>query len=264
MALNPNISVRQQSILDYMRSHGEVQVESLAETFNVTPQTIRRDLNQLYQLRLLQRVHGGAVIQDGIKNLGYGARKNLGVVQKAAIGRAAAQLIPNDSSLFINIGTTTEQVAEHIANHIGLLVVTNNMNVAYTLRTKSTFEIMIAGGLIRREDGGIIGGSTEEFVSKFKVDYAVIGASAIDEDGDVLDFDAREVRVAQAIVAHARSVILVADSMKFQRTAPIRICDISQVDCLVTDQQPPLKLQEICRAGRVDIEVASGVDEKND
>jgi len=254
----PNLNPRQKEILNHARIRGEVQVEPLAETFNVTPQTIRRDLNQLRELGLLQRVHGGAIVQDGVANLGYEARRRISKEEKEAIAQCAAELIPDDTSLFINIGTTTEQVARHLIGHVGLLVITNNINVANTLRECETIQVMTAGGVVRREDGGIVGDATVDFIAQFKVDYAVIGASAIEEDGTVLDYDPREVRVAQAIISHARSVILVADSTKFERNAPMRIVDIPNVDFFVTDRMPPPAFTAICKDRGVTLLVASG------
>lgn len=252
-----NLNSRQQEILDYAGNNGEVQVEPLAELFNVTPQTIRRDLNLLCTLRLLQRVHGGAIAHDGVSNLGYEARSQLYADEKKVIGEQAAALIPNDCSLFVNIGTTTEQVAQHLINHLGMLVITNNINVVNTLRRSVTIEVMTAGGVVRREDGGIVGGATVDFIQQFKVDYAVIGASAIEADGTILDYDPQEVRVAQAIIANARSTILVADSMKFERSAPVRIGNISQLDYFVTDQKPPDSFCKLCETHEVNLVVTS-------
>jgi DeoR family glycerol-3-phosphate regulon repressor len=252
-----NLSERQRAILEHARIHGEVEVDPLAESFNVTPQTIRRDLNQLCDLRLLQRVHGGALVHDGVENLGYAARKHIAAEEKNAIAELAAKLITNDSSMFINIGTTTELVAEHLKDHTGLLVITNNLNVVNTLRTSQSINVMTAGGTVRREDGGIVGENTAEFFAQFKVDYAVISASAIENDGAVLDYDIREVRVAQAIIKNARSVILVADATKFQREAPMRIGNIGETDYFVTDEVPPTEFMEICRSQDVQVKVAN-------
>lgn len=254
-SITPNLNTRQLEILDYTRNQGEVQVEPLTEIFNVTPQTIRRDLNHLCNLRLLQRIHGGAIAHAGVANLGYEARRRLAAVEKDDIGRCAAELIPDDSSLFINIGTTTEHVARHLTAHVGLLVITNNINVVNSLRSCETIDIMTAGGTVRREDGGIVGEATVDFIEQFKVDYAVIGVSAIDEDGTLLDYDPREVRVAQTIINHARSVILVADSTKFQRNAPIRIGNIHQVDHFVTNEIPDQKFVNICKEFKVNLVV---------
>ena len=236
---HPQLSRRQQAIFDLAREHGSVNVDDLADRYDVTVQTIRRDLNSLYQARLLQRIHGGAIIWDSVENLGYGARKLIAVEGKQRIGRAAAELIPNDCSLFINIGTTTEQLARHLVNHTGLLVVTNNVNVVNTVLDSPGIEVMMAGGLVRRADGGVVGEATVDFIRQFRVDYAVIGASAIEQDGTILDFDIREVRVSQAMIASARSVILLADSNKFERKAPVRIAALEEIDYFVTDDDPP-------------------------
>ena len=242
--------------MDFIREHGSVQVDRLSQHMQVTPQTIRRDLNQLYDLDLLQRVHGGAVIKNNVENLGYGARKTLMAEEKAEIAKRAAELIPNNSSLFINIGTTTERVAEYLVDGSGMLVITNNINVASMLWPARGLEVMIAGGTIRQTDGGIVGSSTEEFIDKFKVDYAVIGCSAIGSDGEFSDYDLREVRVAQAIIRRAHSVILVTDSMKFERRAPIRIGNLSEVEILVTDEGISTEAVQLCQQNNVRLEIA--------
>lgn len=252
-----NLSARQKDILEFARAHGEIEVDPLAKSFGVTPQTIRRDLNQLCDLRLLQRIHGGAIVRDGVENLGYAARKLIATDKKNLIGKRTAELIANDSSLIINIGTTTEFVAEHLRGHTGLLVITNNINVVDTLRFNELIDVMIAGGTVRRKDGGIVGQTAVEFFNRFKVDFAIIGASAIDNNGAILDYDIHEVRITQAIIKNARSVILVADEMKFGRNAPVRIGNIGEVDYFVTDEAPPTEFLELCNAQDVQVEVIS-------
>ena len=252
-----DLSNRQSLILDYIREHGSVQVDQLSNHLQVTPQTIRRDLNQLYEWQLVQRVHGGAVVKDHVENLGYGARKILMADEKADIARRTAELLPDNSSLFINIGTTTERVAEYLFERKGMLVITNNINVASMLWPAPGLEVMITGGAIRRADGGIVGASAEEFIDNFKVDYAVIGCSAIDIDGGIYDFDLREVRVAQAIIQHAHSVILVTDSLKFQRRAPIRIGSLSAIEMLVTDEGLPQEFAQMVRDSGVRLEIVA-------
>lgn len=246
VAVLPNF--RQQQILELARSAGRVTVEDLSARFDVTPQTIRKDLNELCDQRLLSRIHGGAVIASGVENVGYDARRFIAQEEKRAIGAAAAAIIPNNTSLFINIGTTTEEVARALLDHEGLLVITNNINVANILYRHPRIEVIIAGGPLRRSDGGIIGGAAVDFIRQFKVDHAVIGTSAIDEEGALLDFDYREVRVSQAIIGNARQVILVSDSLKFERSAPVRIGHISQVDVFVTDRLESASVMELCRA----------------
>ncbi|MBM3520098.1 MAG: DeoR family transcriptional regulator, partial [Alphaproteobacteria bacterium] len=217
-------------------------------------------LNELCEGKLLARTHGGAMLSSGVENVAYEARRQLAAREKVVIGHRAAALIPNNCSLFINIGTTTEEVARALVRHEGLLVITNNIHVATTLAPCPKIDVIVAGGMLRRSDGGIVGEATAEFISQFKVDYAVIGASAIDADGAMLDFDYREVRVAQAIVSNARNIMLVADAMKFERSAPVRISHLSHVDIFVTDRQPPEPVAEICRHNGVQVEVAGGAE----
>jgi DeoR family transcriptional regulator, glycerol-3-phosphate regulon repressor len=251
------LSPRQSDIVALAKAEGRVSVEGLADRFNVTPQTIRKDLNDLCQRGVLQRYHGGAIIASGTANLGYEARRKLATDEKRRIGIKAASLIPDGSSLLINIGTTTEQVAAALRGKDGLLVITNNLNVANILQGYEQIEIIVAGGVVRHHDGGVVGEAAVDFIRQFKVDHAVIGTSAIDVDGTLLDFDYREVKVAQAIMNCARKSILVADRMKFERKAPVRIGHISQLDYFVTDAEPPARVRELCRDHEVSVEIAA-------
>jgi DeoR family glycerol-3-phosphate regulon repressor len=248
---------RQADILALARDAGRLDVDSLAARFGVTPQTIRKDLNELCDQGLLQRYHGGAMLPSGVVNLAYESRRQLATDAKRRIGHKAAELIPDNCSLLINIGTTTEQVATALRGHKGLMVITNNMNVVNILRGYDDIEVIVAGGVLRHADGGIVGAPAVEFLRQFKVDYAIIGTSAIDEEGGLLDYDYREVEVARKIVETARCVILVADSLKYERSAPVRIGHISEVDHFVTDATPPERLQRICADHDVKVEVAT-------
>ena len=252
------ITQRQNEILALARSQGRVGVEELAARFEVTPQTIRKDLNDLCERRLLSRIHGGAVLASGVENIAYEARRFIAQAEKQAIGAAAARLVPNNASLFINIGTTTEEVARALAQHEDLLVITNNINVATLLYRHPKIDVIMAGGPVRRADGAVVGAAAVEFIKEFKVDYAVIGASAIEEDGALLDFDVREVRVSRAIIENARRVVLVADKSKLERAAPVRIAHLSEIDIFVTDDLGTSPLRDVCRTHGVEVvEVAA-------
>ncbi|MEH6524535.1 MAG: DeoR/GlpR family DNA-binding transcription regulator [Sneathiella sp.] len=247
------LSERQSEIVELAKTKGRVLVDELAAHFDITPQTIRMDLNSLCNGRVLVRFHGGAIYPDGKENVEYEARRQIAADEKRKIGLATAKIIPNNASLFINIGTTTEAVGQALANHSGLMVVTNNINVANSLRLYPSIEVAIAGGVVRRSDGGIVGEAAVDFINQFKVDYAVIGASAIDLDGSLLDYDFREVKVAQAIIANARHVILVADSTKYERRASVKLGKLTQVDTFVTDTISEPAIRNICSEGDVTV-----------
>ncbi|MEJ8473021.1 DeoR/GlpR family DNA-binding transcription regulator [Roseibium algae] len=238
---------RHNAILEIARQTGRVTVDNLAKRFEVSPQTIRKDLNELCERRLLARTHGGALLSSGIENVGYEARRIISSTEKADIATKVAELIPDNASIFINIGTTTEAVAQALLQHRGLMVITNNINVASLMRGYSQIEVVIAGGVLRHADGGIVGEAAVDFMRQFKVDFAIVGASAIDPDGSLLDYDYREVRVTQTIMENARHVILVADSTKFERTAPVRVGHLSQVNTFVTDKCPSDVIRQITK-----------------
>ncbi len=249
---------RQMDILDIARREGRVDVESLAAHFDVTPQTIRKDLNDLCGLEKLHRVHGGAVFPSDTVNLAYLARRGIAAEGKERIAQVVAGLIPDGASLIINIGTTTEQVARALSRHQRLMVITNNLNVATILSSAAGVELVVSGGMIRKSDGGIIGAAAVDLIRQFKVDFAIIGTSAIDEEGALLDYDYREVRVAQAILGQARHRILVADATKFERRAPVQIGHLSDIDTFVTDASPPAGIAELCKAANVELMIADG------
>ncbi len=251
------LSPRQADIVALAKIEGRVNVEDLAERFGVTPQTIRKDLNELCDRGVLARYHGGAAPSSGVANFGYEARRQLAPEAKRAIGAAAANMIPDGASVLINIGTTTEQVAMALRGRQGLMVITNNINVANTLQGQDAIEVIVAGGVLRHADGGIVGEAAVDFIRQFRVDYAVIGTSAIDPDGTLLDYDYREVKVAKAIIDCARHSILVADSMKYDRSAPVRIGHISELDYFVTDIAPPEPIRQVCDDNGVHIEIAA-------
>lgn len=249
-------TLRQPEIVELARRQGKVTVEGLARRFDVTLQTIRRDLAELAEAGQLERVHGGAVLPSGTSNIGYDERRRLGGEAKAAIAAGCAALVPHDAALFLGIGTTTEAVARNLLRHRGLLVVTNNMNVANILVGSPDCQIILAGGAIRRSDGGIVGTLTVQTIRQFKFDLAVIGCSALDRDGDVLDFDLQEVGVSQAILAQSRQSVLVADHSKLQRSAPARVASLADLHALVTDRPLPPDLDALCRDWAVKVVVA--------
>ncbi len=255
---------RQSEILAILRQSGRVGVEELSTHFGVTLQTIRRDLNELSEAKALVRVHGGAMIASGVANLAYEARQLVAHQSKRRIGEAAARLVSDNASLFINIGTTTEEVARALGGHSGLLVITNNLHVASELYRNAGMQVIITGGSIRQGDGGIVGGVTVAQIENFRVDLAIIGTSAIDADGTLLDFDVREVEISRAIIEHARRVALVADSSKFSRSAPVKIASFSDIDVFVTDRLPSEEIVEMCRRFNVEvIEAGDGGETEN-
>jgi DeoR family transcriptional regulator, glycerol-3-phosphate regulon repressor len=235
-----NSNPRQLKLLDVVKVRGSVTVEELADKLGVTLQTVRRDVQRLSEAGLLARFHGGVRVPSStVENIAHQQRETLHASGKAAIARAVASQVPNDCSLIINIGTTTEAIARALLGHTGLRVITNNLNVAAILSSNPQCEVIVAGGVVRARDRGIIGEPAVDFIRHFKVDIALIGISGIEADGSLRDFDYREVKVAQTIIEHSREVWLAADHSKFNRLAMVELARLSQIDRLFTDKPPP-------------------------
>ena len=235
--MHPN--PRQSSLLELVRQVGPMTVEALAERFGVTLQTVRRDVALLSQAGLLARFHGGVqALKSTTENIAYRQRRELHAEAKLAIARAVAREVPAGCSLFLNIGTTTEAVAKELLHHDGLRVITNNLNVAAIMSGNPNCEVIVAGGVVRARDQGIVGEATVDFIRQFRLDIGLIGISGIEADGSLRDFDFREVRVARAIIEQSRQVWLVADHSKFNRPAMVELGRLSQIAALYTDRPP--------------------------
>ena len=233
-------------------------VEELAEMLGVTLQTVRRDVQRLADDGALSRFHGGVRLpQSTIENLAHRQREVLNAEGKARIARAVARQVPNDCSLMLNIGTTTEAIAKALMQHRGLRVITNNLNVATILSQSPGCEVIVAGGVVRPRDLGIVGEAAVDFIGQFKVDIALIGISGIEVDGTLRDFDYREVKVAQTIIRHSREVWLAADASKFNRHAMVEAAKLPQIHRLFTDQAPPEPFPALLADAGVRLDVAA-------
>ncbi len=253
----PALSKRHTKILSLARKTGFVSVEFLAKRFAVTQQTIRRDINSLVQCGLLQRYHGGAGLPNSVENLAYTDRKVLHRREKQALAKLLAQHIPDKASLFIDIGTTAEECARALSSHKGLKIVTNNLNVAFILKEKKDFEIMVAGGTMRGRDMGLTGETTLVYFDSFRVDYGILTLSGIDNTGNLLDFDIHEAHISRKLIANASRTLLAADHSKFGRTAMARIGHLAQVDALFTDSPPGEKHMDLIRNANVTIHIST-------
>ena len=236
---------RHDAIIELVKKQGYVSTEELVEQFAVSPQTIRRDLNDLADQNRILRHHGGAALPSSSVNTSWHDRKATQTAEKERIARKVASQIPNGATLFIDIGTTPEAVAHALLDHENLRVVTNNLNVANTLMQKDDFRIILAGGELRSLD----------FISQFRLDFGILGISGIDSDGSLLEFDYHEVRTKRAIIENSRHVMLVVDHSKFGRNAMVNMGSISMVDAVYTDVMPPAGVMQVIKDNNLQLEL---------
>lgn len=249
---------RQLLLLEQLRHCQSARVEQLAHSLGVTLQTVRRDVQRLAEQGLVARFHGGVRLPGStIENLAHPQRETLHAEGKRRIAHAVAQQIPPGCSVILNIGTTTEAVARALLGRQGLRVITNNINVAATLSGNPDCEVIVAGGVVRARDRGIVGEAAVDFLRQFRVDIAIIGISGIEPDGTLRDYDLREVKVAQTIIEQAREVWLVADHSKFNRPAMVQLATLAQIDRLFTDAPPPEPFPRLLKEAGVQCTVAA-------
>ena len=251
---------RHGQILSLVQKYQFMTVDDLAARLEVTPQTIRRDIQELSESGRLKRYHGGASSNGSLSDSLPSNRQIQCQNEKNAIARLIAEHIPDESSLFVSIGTTMEAVAsELVKRRSSLRIITNNIHVASIVSARTDYTVIITSGVVRPLDGGITGVATVDFINQFKVDYAVMSTHGVESDGSLLDYDYKEVSVMQAMIANARVCFLGVDHSKFRSNALVRLGDITAFDKVFTDRLPDTAMQKMLKEAGVECLVSNAV-----
>jgi DeoR family glycerol-3-phosphate regulon repressor len=251
------ISQRRAEIVAMVERRGYVSVERLATQLEVTPQTIRRDLNDLCEEGVLERQHGGVSLPASRANSSYGPRHIEAAEAKERIAERVVHFLPERSTLFLALGTTVEAVAQAlIATPKPALIVTNSTEIAHVLWQRSTIETVLTGGLVQHRNGGLVGRRAIDTLLHYRCDFLVTSAGSVEPDGTVMEYYDSEIEVMQAMRANARGHILAIDSRKFSKTANQRLCDFADLTAVVTDAVPPEPIMGLARINKVDVLIA--------
>lgn len=253
MAQQQQIFERQTKIAELVRTAGFTSIDSLAQHFNVTPQTIRRDVNKLCEEGMLRRIHGGVAPPTDRANIDYNKRKLINLAAKEKIARMVAGHIPDHASLAISIGTTPELCAQALSHHSHLRIFTNSFNAAFCCCDNPGFEVTVPGGRLRNKDKDLLGSSAVDLFKAYKVDFGIFGVGGVDSDGTLLDFYEGEVEARQAILANCRQAFLVLDHSKFGRAAHVRGGHITDVSTVFCDAPPPETIRVILEDSGVNL-----------
>jgi DeoR/GlpR family transcriptional regulator of sugar metabolism len=243
---------RRQHILRAVRA-GTAQVSELAERFAVSEMTVRRDLAELERHGKLERVHGGAVSVGSEPPFAQIAVERLDV--KDRIGRAAAALVQDGQTVMIDIGTTTLQVAHHLRGR-RLTIITSNLAVLDELASDPEIELILPGGIVRRNYRSLVGVLAEDTLRQLRADIAFLGASAVAGDLAVMDSTMVEVPIKRAMLAAADRTVLCVDGAKFAMGGVVRICAGAAVDTIVTDTSAPADSRAALEESGVEVLVA--------
>jgi len=234
-----NLNERQSDILNWVQQVDYLSIETLVERFDVSAQTIRKDVNHLAQLHLVRRQHGGIALLSTAENIPFDDRHYLNGDIKQRIAEKLAVQIPDGASVFLGIGTTVEYVAKQLQQHKDLKVFTNNLTVAGIFSTIPAIQVRVTGGTLRHLHHDLVGEDTLQFIRQFYFDFGIIGCGGLDESMGVLDFDPEEALVSRAIIEHSRYIILACDRHKWGRKAMACVKSFEGVDHFVTDEVTP-------------------------
>ncbi|MBT4888800.1 MAG: DeoR/GlpR transcriptional regulator [Rhodospirillales bacterium] len=247
---------RQAQILNAVRMHGSISIMDLALELDVSDETIRRNVKVLAGEGLLDKFRGGVMMPDALSEPAFPLRMNEGKEAKQRIAAQIASQINDGDSLILDNGSTTAYIAQALTDHENLLVVTNSVVVANILAIQPGNRVFMAGGELRHHNGGAFGPETLEFVKKFEVQCAVFSAAAIHHEKGFLVHHLCEAEFAHAIIQRSERTYIAADSRKFGKKAPLRLCEASQINELVTECQPPKEMAQMLIDNEIKITIA--------
>lgn len=234
-------SERQNAILTDIKNSVSASVTKLARKYNVSPNTIRRDMARLEKNGLIRRIHGGAVLNDiGGYDLPFEQRKIELIHEKEAIGAAAASLVANGDSIIIDAGTTCLMVAKHLKHLRNLTVLTNSIAVATELSNNPGILVFLCGGMLRRETLSLVGPPAEDFFNTIHVNklFLATGGIAVDK-GVITNPNIHEIPIKKKMMEAAQEIIVVADNGKFNKLSLQPFAEIREIDIFITDKISP-------------------------
>lgn len=225
-------------ILELLEMNNVVKVPELCKRFNVSIETVRRDLEFLEQEGKLKRVYGGAVLNNKTSvEPSYTIRTTRNQKEKAMIGKRTAELISNGETLMIDLGTTTLEVARHLKSKKNLTIITNCITIAQELVDVPTFRVILPGGILRPNELALSGFISEQFMNEFNVDKTIIGVGGITIDNGISDYHLEETRVRKTMIDKGKQIIAVADHSKFGIKALVNVCSLDKIDVIVTNDK---------------------------
>ncbi|GAA1787357.1 DeoR/GlpR transcriptional regulator [Planosporangium flavigriseum] len=247
---------RHARITDAVRSARVVSTEELAALTGASAETIRRDLMALELQGLLKRVHGGATsaLASSSEEAPFQERSSANRDAKAAIGRAAAELVQPGQTVILDVGTSALEVARALPGTFRGTVATCSLLIAAELAGRSGVEVLVSGGRVRSGDLACSNAQTVAFFADLHADIAFLGSGGLDATAGLTDFHLDEIATRRVMLAHSAQSYVLVDSSKFGRVAPHRVCGLDAITGVVTDARPPKSLAlHIERAGGVTV-----------
>lgn len=229
------IDVRRNKILEQLRAEGKVSVSRLAADLGATPVTIRNDLTALERDGYLVRMQGGAVASGRIQNDCTQTTEDAYLPQKQALGAEVASIVSDGETLFFNSGTTTLHIARALKGKRHLNIVTNSLAIAMELGNIATFNVLLLGGEINASYGFTYGGDTQEQLSKYRADWAILSVDGVSASGGITTYHPEESILDRMMMANAKEHLVAATGNKIGNAGFSRVCDSNSKILLLTD-----------------------------
>ncbi|WP_350278805.1 DeoR/GlpR family DNA-binding transcription regulator [Kribbella sp. HUAS MG21] len=248
---------RQLEIVQRLRSDGAISVDELARLLGVSSATIRRDLQHLDEAGQITRVHGGAIVpagdsEDADRERPFASVATDATPEKRQIARRAATLVQDGDVVLLDVGTTTQLLADELRGR-QVTVMTTSLAVLDVLRDDPVVELILLGGWVRRAYHSLVGVLTEDALRQIHADVAFLGASGVRRDGYVLDTTTVEVPVKRAMIAASDRTVLLADRNKFPGNGKLKVCGAADLDVLVTNSGADPDTLQICNDNGVEV-----------
>lgn len=245
---------RRNAILSKLYLDGKVIVSQLSEEFDVTEETIRRDLEKLDKEGLAQKTYGGAVlVQNFSTDLPHSVRKRANVEAKQKIAEKISTLFHDGDCIMLDASSTALLLLNYIKNLKNITLITNSVEALIELSDKDDWNVFSTGGRLKRGSLSLVGPSAEKTIRTFHVDYAVCSSKGIDIERGITDSNEKDSEMKQAIFDSAETKILVIDSSKFDKISLIKVCDVGNVDIIATDTQPGTNWVEYLKSRNIDL-----------
>jgi DeoR/GlpR family transcriptional regulator of sugar metabolism len=238
---------RKQRILERLRRDGQIIAKALSQEWDLSEDTIRRDLRELASEGLLQRVHGGA-LPSSPATADFAKRQTLAHAGKAAIGRAASQLIQPGQVVIVDGGTTAVQLAKHIPLELNATIITHSPSIAVELAQHPHLEIILIGGKLFKHSVVSVGASALEQIQSLHADLFFMGVTSLHPEIGLTTGDFEEARIKQALSRHAAETIVLASSEKIGTAAPYQVVPLRAVGQIITEKNVPTEQLEPYRA----------------
>ncbi|WP_309122826.1 DeoR/GlpR family DNA-binding transcription regulator [Paenibacillus sp.] len=247
---------RHAEILRVLHELQSVKTTELIRRFDVSFETIRRDLEFLEKEGALARVHGGATLPaaEYRQELPFTVRERKRVPEKQELAAKAAELVAEGQSLFLDVSTTNTEFAKALKQRFErLTLITNSFPIASLVMDKPGFTILFIGGVVRNEEMCVVGGFAEAFVEQFHADAFFMSASGISLTDGVTDYGVGEIQLKKRMMARSKKVVVLADSSKFDAVSLTSVCGLGEIDGVVTDSKLPPETADKYRSAGVEI-----------